>query len=321
VAPLRGKTVFTLPAWAPPAAILAVVLLGFWLSQRMSAKRANANATPSASAESAADAYELERQHRARRVCEETAQRITRGATVSAADVEGWVVQFRAVRPERAGAPRSAAALAAFVRIENGARGRFVWPEAGELAALDGPTTFVELRDEAGSSGLTGITLTFFGRYVSPYFVEEERPIFMQVAAALSEQLGARHAGLFARCEHGQSHYLGAWFRGETSAAGVAALVVWMGAHADVPFLDDALLASDAGKAFDPVAAFAPLTEQAARLERTNIARIIGEHGGMISGKPDGITTLSFPFRDGNRATRSSLDLARALGVARVSAR
>jgi hypothetical protein len=314
--------VFTLPFWATPAVILVVILAGLWLSERSSANGASASTSASVTTNVSAvsaDSYELERQQRALRVCGETAQRITRGATVGEADVEGWVVEFSAVSPTSPDAPASAPDLAAFLRFLDGkARARFIWSEAPELAKLDGPTTFVEVR-HAPSPALTRTTLTFFGRYVSPYFIEEQRPTFMRLAAALADQLGATHAGLYARCERGASHHLGTWFRGETPAAAVAALLVWMGAHAVVPFLDEASLGGDAGNV-DSAVAFPPVAERARRLDRAGVAHIIGEHGGMIAGKPAGVTTLSFSFRDGNRATRASLDLARALGVARVSA-
>lgn len=320
---MRRKTVFTLPIWAPPAALLAVALAGLWLIQRSPSSHARASA--SASAESAADRYERERRERAQRVCEQTAERITRGATVSEADVEGWVVELNAVRVGPAPRPLGQA-LSAFIRVPQGQQhGRIIWSEAPALAALDGPTTHVRLSHGGGEQRPGAeperVTLTFSGRYVSPYFVEAQRPAFVQLAAAFAEQFGATHAGLYARCEHGTSHHLGTWFRGESAGAAVAALVVWMGAHAVVPFLDESSLGVDAGGRLEPSGAFAVVAQNARRLDRADIARIIGEQGGMISGKPAGPTTLSFAFRDGNRATRASLDLARSLGVARVSAR
>lgn len=319
---MRGNSGSSLRTWALPAALLLVVVAGVWLLRRSTSP--NASASASASAESSADRYERERRERAQRVCEQTAERITRGATISEADVEGWVVEFSAVRAAPAPRPLGEA-LSPFVQLPEGTRpGRIVWSELPELARLDGPTTRVELSAGSGEpvpSAPARMTLTFSGRYVPPYFVEQQRPAFMRLAAALAEQLDAPYAALYARCEQGTSHHLGAWFRGEQPAGAVAALVVWMGAHATVPFLDEATLGVDAGARLEPGAAFAPVSRHASRLERADVARIIGEHGGMIAGKPAGVTTLSFAFGDGNRATRASLALARALGVARVSAR
>ncbi len=239
--------------------------------------------------------------------------------------MEGWVVVLSAVRAGALPGPL-AETLAPFVSVESGKQhGRVAWSETPELAALEGPTTLVQLSHTPGADDRGAaqalVTLTFSGRYVAPYFVEQQRPAFVRLAAALADQLDAGYAGLYARCEHGTSHHLGTWFRGESPAAAVAALVVWMGAHAVVPFVDQSSLGGDAGARVEPAAAFAPIAEHARRLRRADVASLIGEHGGMIAGKPAGPTTLSFAFRDGNRATRASLELARTLGVARVSAR
>lgn len=42
---------------------------------------------------------------------------------------------------------------------------------------------------------------------------------------------------------------------------------------------------------------------------------MIGQHEGMITGKADGPTTLTFPFADANRAARASFEVAKVSGV------
>jgi hypothetical protein len=304
------------PRWLV-AGIVVCALLGLGIGWHLS--ESGTATAASAESGSSADAYERQRDERARRVCDETRTRVMRGATVSAADVEGWVVEYSALFPSQAAARAAPGGLERFVRAADAGRsGRLVWSEAPELVKLDGPTTGVRLAEEPYGA-LWAVRLTFTGRYVVPYFVEEERGAFMRVAAALSEELKASTSALYARCEHSSSYHLGSWFQGPTPDAAVATLVLLLGTQADVPFIDEALLRADSG--VDRADAFERIRGHARTIERPEIARIIGAHGGMISGRVTSTTTLSFAFKDGNAAARASLDLARALGVARASAR
>ena len=64
--------------------------------------------------------------------------------------------------------------------------------------------------------------------------------------------------------------------------------------------------------------AFERLSDATRKLDRSRSGEIVGPHGGMIGGAP-GSSSLTFPFRDADRAARASRELARALeiGVAR----
>jgi hypothetical protein len=153
------------------------------------------------------------------------------------------------------------------------------------------------------------VRLTFTGRYVLPYFREEERPAVIHAAAALAERVGATHGGLYARCEHSSSHQLGAWFLGPGPRGAAASLVYFMGVKAEVPQVRAELSAGSRaldrlGQAFEP-------------FDRPRVGKLVGTHGGMIAGRAEGPGSITFPFRDGNRAARASLELVRAAKLER----
>lgn len=323
-----AKTVWTLPHWALPAGVACALLGGFVVYGRFyRAQQPFPQGSAAPSAAHTADAYERERQLRLQHTCSETEARVMRGATVGPVDVDGWVVELTLLRPAALGPLSADPQLAKFVRLGKDSRtGQLVWSEALELSQLSSPATRVEIADqvhpERGEPELRGLTIGFFGQFVGAYFDETQRPRFMQVASAVSEHLGATHAGLYARCEHSQSHQLGSWFRGNTPSDAAAVLVLLMGVYAAVPQLPTPLLVGEApDSGLDRARTLAIIRDRTKTLDRAQIARILSDHGGLIAGARGGPTTLSFEFKDGNRAARSSLALVRAIGLANAQAR
>jgi hypothetical protein len=257
------------------------------------------------------EAYERARRERAVRVCEETRARVVRGAVIGATDVEGWVVELVLLRsgPLPFAPSRD---LAGIVEQK-----RFVWQQAPELASVSPGS--VEVGDATltppGQSARPGLRLTFDGSYVTAYFREEERPPWIRAAGALAKHLKAAHGGLYARCATGSVHHLGSWFWGPSPESAAAALLYFMGTHADVPHVKRALLEPEAGASLDRGFAFERLEDATRRLDRSRLGVILSPNGGMIGGSP-GSSFLTFPFRDADRAARASRDLARALGIA-----
>ena len=45
------------------------------------------------------------------------------------------------------------------------------------------------------------------------------------------------------------------------------------------------------------------------------VASLIGREGGMVMGRPGEAVTLTFPFEDGNRASRLSREIARLTAI------
>jgi hypothetical protein len=258
------------------------------------------------------EAYERARHERAVRVCEDTRARVVRGAVIGASDVEGWVVELVLLRPENAEAFAPSRDLAGAVE-----QTRFVWKQAPELSVLSPGK--VEVADASlsapGHAPRPGLRLTFDGSYVSAYFREEERPPWIRAAAALANQIGATHGGLYARCAAGNAHHLGSWFLGPGPNGAAASLLYLMGTYADVPHVGRALLEPDGSSALDRGYALEKLVQATRSLDRSRLGVILSPHGGMIGGSA-GSSYLTFPFRDADRAARASRDLARALGIA-----
>jgi serine/threonine-protein kinase len=280
-------------------------------------------------ASSALAQSDAERKARALRVCRSTQSRVMRGATVGPIDVEGWLVEMvvfaRGTHPWQ-GESQVAELL---TRQDTGAW-QVTSTVAPELSALEGPGTEVrlepyELTGSAGAAGngqepsevYSGVKLSFTGRYVTPYFKEDERISYVRFGNALIDALGADHGALFARCEGDTSQHMGAWFRGPSPGAASALLLFAMGAHAQTPHLRANLLSAAADGSFDPGYSWLQLQSLTAPLKRARIATLFGNQGGMLAGKAGEDTTIvTFPFRDANRAERSSLILAQELGIA-----
>jgi hypothetical protein len=202
--------------------------------------------------------------------------------------------------------------LTAFLAHPDAGAWQFVWPDAPALSGKSGLATRVELAETIAGRERRS-RLIFHGRYVTPYFDSEERIDFVRAAAALREQLGASHAGLYARCEDGRTHHLGAWFSGPDAGGAVAALTYLMGAFAEPPQIAATVLAGPALD--DPWKAQVLDRLNTDKLKRDRVARLLGPHGGMVSGRPEGPGFITFPFGDGNRAARASRKILLDLGV------
>ena len=324
--------------WVGAVVLLGAVALGAAYAARPDAPEPEVSrraATPgghrSGAVEGTADLPgERERAERAARVCAGARARVLRGGTIGPAETEGWIVDLLLLSGDTSASLHDHPALGSFVSpVETGRLASFVWQEEPELAKLSGPGTGVELTPELveGPSGrrATGLRLTFRGQLVDPYFRPEERVRYFHVANALSDRLGATHAGLVARCDHSATHHVGSWFRGPSPADAATALVYLVGLYAEPPHLASAFLR--AGTAGDPHApggpgpssldrayAFAAIREATRPLDQAHLAALLGNSGGMITSSAAG-SVITFPFTDANRASRASREIARAVHV------
>ena len=312
--------------WVAVGAVCAMFLAGLVLGRPWQSGTGDDSASPPVRRRAddpgspGSSAGQLDRETRAAQVCQATVARISRGATVGPTDTEGWVVEL-GLLSNRAGGPMTDhPGLARFIAREPGAAvGRFVWPDAPELSRIEGPSTRVEI-GRAGVHGRSargwyGVRLTFTGRYVLAYFDESQRLAYLRTALALSTQTGATHAGLYARCARGSTHHLGAWFLGQSPTDVATSLVYFMGVFASPPHVSSAVLGADAGAPGGHGATLQALAGRTGSLDRERIATVLGAHDGMITGPRGGPAIITFPFRDGNRATRASHQLATFLGL------
>ncbi|HWZ90412.1 MAG TPA: hypothetical protein VNW92_16225 [Polyangiaceae bacterium] len=250
--------------------------------------------------------------------CAHTRARVSRGANVGPADTEGWVVELALLR---SGAPVDLSlvpGLAKFITRKSGARtGTLSWPAATHLAAAQRFDAEVAVNPSPalGDGRLSGLSLVFSGPYVGPYFADEQRGDYLNLAAALANELQATEGALFAHCSDSESHYIGSWFLGPTPGGAVGSLIYFMASYSDVPLLKPNVLGSipgppDRGHTFDAINA------AATSLDRNAAATLVGRELGMVSGTRDHGVVLTFPFRDANRARRASVIAARALRLA-----
>lgn len=310
------------PDWLAPVAVSAAALAALaaaWIGYRQWVNSA-ADREKKKPVIQDYDAYERERAERAERVCEATRSRIMRGAAVGPSDVEGWVVELAALRNPNAGSVASDPALAQFVSRPPGQdKLRVVWPLAASLAAAEGPDTNAVLAEsdlpERGQPSFRGIRLVLTGRYVVPYFHETLRLEYLKFARALTDAIGADYAALYARCADGTSHHLGSWFRGPSPGGAVTSLLYFMGTFSDFPDVRGSLLTPPGASGKDQAFAFRNLANASAALKKTRVMSMIGKESGMISGMDDQVSTVTFPFRDSNRASRASHSIARDLGI------
>src|SRR5688572_6238055 len=255
---------------------------------------------------------------RASLVCAATRARVVRGATVSVADTEGWVVEYMGFRlgaEARATPLHTAPALAAFFEAPAAPAGsRYIWPGEPELATTPTSEDRVLVREEILSGATppehSGVRITFGGALVDAYFRPTTRAAYFHLATALTDALGASEAALYARCADGSSHHLGSWFRGRDHNEAVTALIYSLGTFADPPHLGAAFL-RPLGSDVDRAYAFATISRVASAIDRPLLANLVGREGGMVMGRPGEVVTLTFPFDDGNRASRLSREIAR----------
>ena len=265
-----------------------------------------------------ASSVEHERSVIASAACAKSRTRVSRGGSVGPADVEGWLVELVLLRRGPPVDLSQSSPLSSFVRREAGASsGKLIWVKASSLVAQERFDARVELRElpPLGEKNVNAVSLVFSGPYVVPYFTEDQRADYFALADALADALGATEGALFAHCAGSEAHHVGSWFLGATPGAAVGSLIYFMESFTDVPILKPEVLGSAAdprrrGHTFDVI------NQATGSLSRGSVATLVGSELGMISGRPKQPARLTFPFRDGNRASRSGLDAARSLGLA-----
>ncbi len=285
-----------------------------WLNQRPIASVIASVTAPTYNASN----IEQERAVIASTACSKSRARVARGGSVGPADVEGWRVQLVLLRRGPNVDLSQSAALGPFVRRAAGSKaGKLVWAKASSLVAEDRFDAQVELAvlPPLGEKNVSGISLVFSGPYVVPYFTEDQRSDYFLLADALADALGASDGALFAHCADSEAHHVGSWFLGATPGAAVASMIYFMESYSDFPVLKPEVLGNGTdqarrGHTFDAI------SQAASSLSRSSVATLVGGELGMISGRPNKPARLTFPFRDGNRASRSGLEAARSLGLA-----
>lgn len=249
--------------------------------------------------------------------CGKSRARVARGGSVGPADVEGWQVELVLLRRGPEVDLTRSPALASFVKRAPGSTdGALVWARAATLIAQQRFDAKVDVRAQPplGEKNVSGIGFVFSGPYVVPYFTEDERADYFKLADALADALGATDGALFAHCTSSEAHHVGSWFLGPTPGAAVASLIYFMEAYSDLPVLKPEVLGSG-GEGARRGHAFDSIQRAAMPLSRSSVATLVGGELGMITMRPNKPARLTFPFRDGNRASRAGLDAARSLGL------
>ena len=250
--------------------------------------------------------------------CDQVRARVARGASIGPADVEGWEVELVLLRRGPAVDLSHSPILSSFLRPSSGSTAStWVWPNAKSLILSQRFDALVDVHSlpALGAGQLSGVRFVFSGPYVTPYFSEQLRSDYLLLADALADALSATDGALFAHCANPDAHAIGSWFLGATPGAAMGSLVYFMAGYSDFPILKPEVLGSGEeslrrGQAFDAIA------KGTGGLDRTRSALLLGRELGMISGRPHQPSRVTFPFRDANRAQRSSLDVARAVGLA-----
>jgi len=287
-----------------------------WLMQGPAAS-ASATAIATGATYNASN-IEHERAVIASAACTKSRTRVSRGGSVGPADVEGWQVELVLLRRGPILDLSQNAAISSFVRrAPRSTTGTLVWDKASSLIAEERFDAQVEVRalPPLGEKNVSGVSFVFSGPYVVPYFTEDQRTDYFSLADALADALGATDGALFAHCTGSESHHVGSWFLGTTPGATVASLIYFMTGHTDLPILKPEVLGSGSdqarrGHSFDVI------NQATAKLTRASVATLVGSELGMISGRPNKPARLTFPFRDGNRASRAGLDAARSFTLA-----
>ncbi|MGE0324331.1 MAG: hypothetical protein AB7K71_41685 [Polyangiaceae bacterium] len=313
--PTRPARLLQLPGWLGPLVLFA--LLGgvgwWWLGRPVTLEEPASSAAPAASAASAAEAADSEQ--RAASVCQRTRSRVMRGATVGPLDVEGWVVELALQRADDQAFDRSKL-LGDFIDFA-GPEPRVTWTQAPALSRLSGVGTHVEVSESslsaAGIPARRSLVLTFKGTYINPYFDEKQRIQYVMFANALAQRSGSTHGALYARCSGDSNHHIGSWFLGPSPGEAVGSLIYFMGTYSTSPHVSTLAIADAAAP--DRATLFEGIRKAAAASSRADVGLWLGAQGGMLAGPADGPTRITFPFKDANRASRASREIARLLEI------
>lgn len=297
--------------WSSLAAAMAIALLAGGVGTTVVVQLLEERQAQQA--ESSEALRERERLARAERVCEATRSRVMRGGTAGAIDSEGWVVELALITRKRgadAGAERT---LDEFLSSLGGGKYRLTWANASaNLRAVTGATIELVERTE---DELRELRFIVDQGYARSYFEETGRREWVQLSAALFDHLEAEYGALTARCAHQTSHHIGAWFGGRSAAGATSALLYYAGVFSETPvFIPEFLPPPDLGRA--PLALARALESRANDVDRTQLAMWISEDRATVTGRDEGKIMLAFPYRDSNRASRSSLRVGRRLAIA-----
>ncbi len=237
--------------------------------------------------------------------CAVTSRRVSLGGSVSPLDADGWVVELW-LFGDQANMISQTDGLDELLPSREGSR-RVASPELLVGEGLDDSVTITSLAPPL--IGASSLSFTFGTGYTRYYFAPDSRGQFLRLAAQLSRATQASAGALFARCLRGGPPQLGAWFFGSNVGGVVGALVAAM--LVEPPSLDLAPL----GRNHDAKGrrlALAALSHQWRAKDPPSLARAVAVEGGLVTTAPeDGWLTVTFPFSDGNRATRSAQGLAR----------
>ena len=249
-------------------------------------------------------------------VCETTRARIFRGGLISMADAEGWVVEL-SLTGSNAPMLEHRALGEFFADIRKG-HANYSWKDEPQLAhsAKSAPPIQLQTLSFPSENGITNsLTFSFSGSYVESYFDELNREKFYHLAHRLSSALKAKHTALYARCAHDQIHTLGSWFRGESAQGAAASLLYFIGSYASPAHVSHQHLAPPGQNEIDRAFSFTAITTGTAHIDRAALSMLVGSEGGMATGDGNDAVIITFPFRDGNRASRVSRTLARVTGM------
>lgn len=256
---------------------------------------------------------------RASRVCSSTLTRIFQGGSVSVADVDGFRVEIALLNATDPAPLHTDPVLKLFVEDPTAPTGsRFIWKEQSDLAAVGTSDSVVVVREmHLGESpgGVAGVVLSFGGSLVDAYFNEDGRSRYFHIASALSEQLHATHGAVYARCFDQPLHALGSWFRGVDTGAAVSALVYFMGTYARPLHLARPFTRRPGEEKLNRYHAFESIVDKTKAVTRTDLATLLGQEGGMATGRDGDQVLITFPFGDGNRASRASRNIVRVTGL------
>lgn len=256
---------------------------------------------------------------RSSRVCGATLTRVYQGGNVSVADVDGFRVEIALLKEGGRQPLDNHPVLAQFVQNPTAATGSsFIWEKEAGLAPVETSDSVVTVRRMVlgeGDPRIFGVTLSFGGSLVDPYFKEGERGRFFHIASALADAVEATHVAVYARCFDRPLHALGSWFRGIDTSAAISSLVYFMGTYARPSHLAKPYYQPPGKQEIDRLHAFQSITEKTAPLTRTDLATLLGNEGGMATGRDGEPVIITFPFGDGNRASRASRGIARVAGL------
>lgn len=218
---------------------------------------------------------------RTRRACDAARERLLTGRAMGI-DVEGWVVELWLARDDDQEGLRAEPELRRLV--EEGA--------ASELA-VDGGGTVTLHALELGER--EGVLLRFDRSYAAPFFATEGRDRYVSLAGKVADVVGARYAGLYARCAHRATRDVGAWYAGSSKERALAAML-WTSGAGDVALPD--------------------LAERiaAVKSERVDdVLRAVGARETVAGKGTDSTVSLRFPLGGANSANKASKALRGAL--------